>query len=121
MDLRACYQQMGGDYDAVMARLRQEERVSKFLRMFLADENFQSLTGAMDSQDWPTAFRAAHSLKGVALNLGMTTLAASASALTECLRSGTPTQEPGPLYQAVEADYRCAVAAIHALMAGANG
>ena len=115
MDLRACYQQMGGDYDAVMARLRQEERVSKFLRMFLADENFQSLTGAMDSQDWPTAFRAAHSLKGVALNLGLSALARSSSEMTECLRPGAPTQEPQPLYEAVKGDYEKTVAAIQAL------
>lgn len=121
MDLRACYQQMGGDYDAVMARLRQEERVSKFLRMFLADDNFQSLTGAMEAQDWPTAFRAAHSLKGVALNLGMTALAGTASAMTECLRPGAPTQEPGPLYAALEEDYHRAVAAIQTLLSGANG
>lgn len=118
MELRVCYQQMGGDYDAVMARLRQEERVTKFLRMFLADENFQLLTGAVDAQDWPTAFRAAHSLKGVALNLGLSPLAQSASALTECLRPGAPTQEPVPLYQAVEADYRRTAAAIQALLDG---
>lgn len=118
MELRACYQQMGGDYDAVMARLRQEDRVTKFLKMFLADENFQLLIGSMDAQDWPTAFRAAHSLKGVALNLGIAALADSASALTECLRSGVPAQEPGPLYQTVERDYHRAVSAIQTLLDG---
>lgn len=118
MELRACYQQMGGDYDAVMSRLRQEERVVKFLKMFLADENFQLLTGSMNAQDWPTAFRAAHSLKGVALNLGISALAESASALTECLRSGAPAQEPAPLYQSVETDYHRAVTAIQTLLDG---
>jgi len=29
MDLKTCYEQMAGDYEAVMGRLRQEERVVK--------------------------------------------------------------------------------------------
>lgn len=115
MELKACYERMGGDYEAVMARLRQEERVRRFLRLFLADENFQLLTDAMDSRDWTAAFRAAHSLKGVALNLGMDALAESSSALTECLRPGVPAQEPDPLYEAVRADYQRTAAAIRAL------
>lgn len=118
MDLRECYQTMGGDYDAVMGRLRQEERVTKFLGRFGEDENFRLLTDAIAGQDWPTAFRAVHSLKGVALNLAMTDLANSSSALTEVLRPGTPTQDPGPLYEAVKADYEKTLAAIEALTGG---
>lgn len=115
MDLKTCYAQMGGDYEAVMGRLRQEERVAKFLRLFLADENFGLLTQSVETQDWPTAFRAAHSLKGVALNLGLAALAGSSSAMTECLRPGAPTQDPQPLYEAVRGDYEKTVAAIKAL------
>lgn len=115
MELRACYQQMGGDYDAVIGRLRQEERVVKFLRLFPADENFQLLTDSLAKEDWPTAFRAAHSMKGVALNLGLSTLAQCASELTEVLRPGTPTQDPGPLYEQVKECYERTLAAIQAL------
>ncbi len=115
MDLKTCYERMGGDYEAVMSRLRQEERVVKFLRLFLADESFPQLTQALPAQDWATAFRAAHSLKGVALNLGLTALAQSSSELTECLRPGSPTQDPAPLYQSVKDDYEKARAAITAL------
>lgn len=115
MTLQECYAQMGGSYDEVLGRLRSEERVAKFLGLFRADESFQSLCAAMAASDWPTAFRAAHSLKGVALNLALTDLARSASDLTECLRPGVPAQEPGPLYAAVEADYQKTVAAIAAL------
>lgn len=115
MDLRECYISMGGDYDAVMGRLRSEERVTKFLGLFRADESFQNLTVAMDAADWPTAFRAAHSLKGVALNLALTALAQSSSELTECLRPGTPAEDPAPLYAAVRADYEKTIAAIAVL------
>lgn len=115
MDLKTCYERMGGDYEAVMSRLRQEERVTKFLRLFLDDGSFQQLTQAMQAQDWPTAFRAAHTMKGITLNLGLSKLADSSSELTECLRSGTPTQDPAPLYEAVKADYEKTQAVITAM------
>lgn len=115
MELRECYQQMGGDYDAVMGRLRQEERVRKFLRLFPADENYQLLTDALAKEDWSTAFRAAHSMKGVALNLGLNALAQSASDLTEALRSPAPSEDPAPLYQRVKTDYERTLAALEAL------
>lgn len=115
MDLRECYASLGGDYDAVIGRLRSEERVVKFLGLFGGDENFQLLTQAMGTQDWATAFRAAHSLKGVALNLAFSDLARTSSELTEALRAGAPAEDPGPLYAAVKADYEKTLAAIAAL------
>ena len=118
MDLKGCYEQMGGDYDDVMGRLRQEERVVKFLRRVPDDESFAALKRAMEEEDWPAAFRAAHSIKGVALTLGLTALAASGSELTEALRPGQPTREPWELYRAVEKDYDRTVAAIGALENG---
>ena len=114
MDLRECYASLGGDYDAVMGRLRSEERVIKFLGLFGADENFQLLTQAMGTQDWTTAFRAAHSLKGVALNLAFSALAQSSSDLTEALRAGAPAEDPAPRYAAGEGAFgrpRAALAA----------
>lgn len=118
MDLKTCYARFGGDYEGVVARLRREEQVEKFLRLFPADESFALLTRAMEAEDWPTAFRAVHSMKGLALNLGLSDLAASSSALTEVLRPGAPTQDPAPLYQAVKADYDKTVAAIGELPKG---
>lgn len=115
MDLKTCYEQMDGDYETVMNRLRQEERVAKFLRLFPADESFQLLTQALEAKDWPTAFRAAHSMKGVTLNLGLTGLAQASSELTEALRAGEPAQDPAPLYQTVKAAYDKALTAIAAL------
>ena len=115
MELKVCYERLGGDYEDVMARLRQEERVVKFLQLFPEDENFQLLTQALETRDWPVAFRAVHSIKGVALTLGLTALANSSSELTELLRSGEPAQDPGPLYQSVKRDYDKTVEAIRAL------
>ena len=115
MDLKACYAQLGGDYDAVIGRLRSEDRVVRFLGLFRADDSFQLLETAMAASDWPTAFRAAHTLKGVALNLAFTKLAHSSSELTEALRSGQPAQDPDPLYQAVRTDYQAVLTALDTL------
>lgn len=115
MDLKECYARMEGDYAGVMGRLRQEERVAKFLRLFPQDENFALLTQALEGQDWPLAFRAVHSIKGVALTLGLTRLADSSGQLTEVLRPGAPTQDPWPLYRAIQEDYNKTVAAIGGL------
>ena len=43
----------------------------------------------MTARDLPAAFRAAHTLKGVAANLGFAKLAAAAGELTEILRKGS--------------------------------
>ena len=115
MDLKTCYEQLDGDYEDVMGRLRQEDRVIKFLQLFPEDENFDLLTRSLSEEDWPVAFRAVHSIKGVALTLGLTALANSSSELTELLRPGQPTQDPGPLYRSVKEDYEKTVAAISAL------
>lgn len=117
MNLQECYAQLEGDYEAVMGRLRQKERVEKFLRLFPTDNNFQLLIQALEKEDWSAAFRAAHSMKGVALNLGFTALAKSASDLTECLRPGVPEGDPKPLFAKVEEDYNRTLAAIGALAA----
>ena len=59
------------------------------LLKFLDDPSFQNLKDALDSKDVETAFRAAHTLKGVCLNLGFDNLYPSSKDLTELLRAGS--------------------------------
>ena len=40
MTLKECYEAMGADYEAVMGRLRKEERILKYLTKFLEDPSF---------------------------------------------------------------------------------
>ena len=106
MTIRAFYDSVGGSYDDVMGRLSSEALVLKFLRMLPRDGNMALLDAAMDSADAPGAFRAAHTLKGVALNLGLTALANACSELTEALRGSDilPASAPA-LYTAVRREY----------------
>ena len=56
--------------------------------------------------DAKTAFRAAHTLKGVALNLGLTALAGVCSEMTEALRGSDTLPASAPaLFEAVQREY----------------
>ena len=123
MTIQECYKKMGADYQEVLGRLYNETMICKFVRMFLQDDSFQILEEALrrgdvkkalEAQDAPTAFRAAHTLKGVCQNLGFSNLYAPAYTLTETLRAGQleGTQEQ---FAKVAEQYKRTVDAIRAL------
>lgn len=87
MNLKECFDSFGGSYNDVMGRLLTEERVKKFLLMFLKDTSFNDLKTAMENEDYSSAFRAAHTLKGICANLGIAKLGEISSEITEALRA----------------------------------
>ena len=105
MDVRNVYEKIGGDFDDVMSRLRKEERVEKFLKLFLKDTSFAELKESMEKNDIPAAFKAAHTAKGVCANLSLERLRAKASALTEDLRDGKNIPHAMEYYPEVMACY----------------
>lgn len=70
MTVRECYEELGSDFDKVLSRLVSEALVKKFALKFLDDPSFGQLETALADKDAETAFRAAHTLKGICLNLG---------------------------------------------------
>lgn len=88
MSIQSFYATINGDLADVLGRLQTEERVEKFVRMFLMDETYQQLVDAMAADDLERAFRAAHTLKGTGRDLGFTALQQSASELADALRPG---------------------------------
>ena len=86
MTIKECYEKVGSDYDGVLKRLGSEALVKRFAVKFLNDPSFQELTDGLAAQDGEKAFRAAHTLKGVCLNLGLKNLYTVSSDLTEKLR-----------------------------------
>ena len=88
MTLEQVYAAIGGDYKGVLERLPSADFVRRFALKFLQDDSFPNLKKALEEKDAPTAFRVAHTLKGVCQNLGFDALYAPASALTEALRGG---------------------------------
>ena len=86
MKLNEFYAAVDGNYEDAMERLQNEMFVGKFLRMLPRDGSMMLLEKAMADGRASDAFRAAHTLKGIALNLSLTKLAAACSQLTEALR-----------------------------------
>ena len=72
-----------------MERLPSPDFVRRFALKFLQDDSFPNLKKALEEKDAPTAFRAAHTLKGVCQNLGFDALYVPSSALSEALRGGS--------------------------------
>ena len=54
------------------------------------DQLAHALEAALAAQNWEAAFRAAHTLKGVAQNLGLETLYKAAATLTDAVRGPKP-------------------------------
>ena len=114
MTLEAFYAKIGGDYQKTIARLYNETLLRKFILKYRQDGTFEELRTSCAAGDWETAFRAAHTLKGLALNLGFTRLFASSMALTEALRGNRPLTDES-LYTAVANDQAALLAALDQL------
>lgn len=115
MTIRECYETVGSDFDDVLGRLGSENLIRRFAVRFLDDKTFQELEESMKTADGETAFRAAHTLKGVCLNLGFTALGKVSSELTEALRGPKKTDGCEPLFANVETEYNKLVSALQAL------
>ena len=115
MKLQACYEQIGANYKDLVVRLGSEAFAQLFAKKFLEDDSFANIKQGLDANDAETAFRAAHTLKGVAQNLSLDNLYRPAFDLTESLRSRVITAECAPLYAKVEEEYNKTIAALQQL------
>lgn len=102
--LEQAYKEIGADYEGVVKRLMGDEMLGRFVRKFFDDSSFGGLKAALEASDVKAAFMAAHTLKGVCQNLGLTNIFVPANELTEVLRAETleGTQE---LFANVELEY----------------
>jgi HPt (histidine-containing phosphotransfer) domain-containing protein len=113
MNLKECYDALGGDYEGVLHRLTSERLVQKFALKFLNDTSFDLLTQSMATKNYDEAFRAAHTIKGICLNLGFTQLFTSSNQLTEALR-GAHYENIDALLTQTTLDYQQTVRALRA-------
>lgn len=111
MSIKEVYESIGANYQDAMSRLPGEAFVTRFALKFLTDKSFSELKSALEAGDAETAFRAAHTLKGVCQNLGFQNLYVPAAALTEALR-GRTFDGVDDLYPPVEAEYNKTVEAL---------
>lgn len=114
-ETRALLDGAGIRVDDVLERfLHNETLMFRILNHFLDDRNFSMLTAALSRGDTETAFRAAHTLKGVCGNLSMERMYPLVYEQTECLRSGDLAAASAMLPQ-VTAEYDTLCSAIRKL------
>lgn len=87
MTIEECYKKMGANYQDVIKRLPSVSMIEKFALKFREDTSFQELETALNEKQVDLAFRAAHTLKGVCMNLGFDHLYKSSFEITESLRA----------------------------------
>lgn len=87
MEQLQCLEELGVDLDATLPRfLGNKNFYLKMLAKFLDDPNYDLLEKSLQEQDYETAFRAVHTLKGVSVNMGLNLLYDETVLLTEELR-----------------------------------
>lgn len=101
MTIRECYEKTGSDYESILKRFGSEAMIQRFALKFLKDGSFSDLKDALEAKDGERAFRAAHTLKGVCINLGFDRLYNVSAELTEKLR-GREIEESEELFEQVE-------------------
>lgn len=87
--LIAKLKEAGMDTDAALRRFAgSEDLYGNFLNKFPEDDNFSRIAPAMEKDDFETVLTAAHTLKGVSGNLGMTRLFNACSHTVALIRAG---------------------------------
>lgn len=112
MNLKEFYDEVNGDYNDMLTRLVNEDLAKKIVKMFLNDPSFNDLTKGLEDKDPELAFRGAHTLKGVSLNLGLTALANKAIDMTEALRARVIPENYKEYYDSLKEEYNKVIEAI---------
>lgn len=103
---KVLFEAYGADYQTTMNRFMGNETLYlKLLDMLFRDTNLQRLGAALDANDLSDAFAAAHTLKGVVGNMGLTPLYSAVCAIVEPLRKREQRDDYPALYHAVQAEF----------------
>lgn len=86
MDLYQFYREIGADYQSVLNRIPREELILKFLYKIREEKSFAALHQAVKEKNYKDAFAAAHTIKGICLNLGLDPLSEIAAEMSDYLR-----------------------------------
>ncbi len=108
-------QAAGGGYESTLYRfMNNAALLERFIKKFLQDQTYGELCAAVAKNDHETMLRTAHTLKGIAANLGFITLAQASDALVCAIRNET-SDDIQARYEAVKVAYEQVIANIQAL------
>lgn len=96
------FEEYGADYTSTMKRVMNNEAMYlRLLDMLAVDDSMPKLDDALAAGNLQGAFHAAHTLKGVAGNLGLVPLYQALEKLVEPLRAGEERDDYPALHEAV--------------------
>ena len=104
MELTATISRFGGN----------EGMLVKFLKKFGQDQTYEELVTAVAQEDYPTVERSAHTLKGVAANLGLEDIRKKSDLIVGAVRNSQYDQISG-LYEQLKVCYEQTVENLNAL------
>lgn len=87
MTVKEFYDLTGGGYDTMYSKFSSDATITAFLKIFKRDTSYAALCEKMAAEDADGAFQAAHTLKGVVLNLNIEGLIDPVCSITEALRA----------------------------------
>lgn len=97
------FAEYGADYSTTMKRVMNNEAMYvRLLGMLAEDDSIAKLDDALQAGNLQSAFLAAHTLKGVAGNLGLTPLYQALEKLVEPLRAEAARDDYPALYKEVQ-------------------
>lgn len=88
MTIQELYEQIGGNYNHAVQIMRMDKMISKYVLKLADSDVCDKLREAGASMDAAALFESAHAMKGVCANLGLDSLAAAVSEVTEEFRPG---------------------------------
>lgn len=107
---------VGTELDATMARFMNNEAMyEKFLVRFTKDQNFALLSDSIAAGNNTDAEHAAHTLKGVAANLGFAPLASQLETYIAKIRAGEDCTALTALYTEIKETYDMICDILHCL------
>ena len=116
MTVKEFYDEVGGGYEEMFSKFHSDDMIKKFLGIFVRDESYAALTASMAEGKVEEAFRAAHTLKGVVLNLNIVGLITPVQDVTEALRAKN-LESAQELFPALKEAYETTTAALARLTA----
>ena len=88
MTIVELYEEIGGNYEQAVKVMRMDKLIDKHIRRLKTNEVFDAVREAGETMDPVRLFESTHALKGMCANLGLDSIAALASEITEDFRPG---------------------------------
>lgn len=115
MTVKEFYDETGGGYEEMFSKFGSDVMITKFLTIFKRDKSYETLAEKLEGGDTEGSFQAAHTLKGVVLNLNLLGLKDPVCNIVEALRAGN-LNAARSLFPAVKQAYEVTCGALNVFL-----